>query len=128
MDYEWVRRSLDVLKRHLIPPDQCTQSGAWNWDASITHRYELGPRLTEREISDFESLHTIHLPAEYRDYLMNLGNGGAGPGYGVFPLGKMSNGWGVSDFDSQLSGYKSNSVFCLGTELCGFVVFSAERA
>ena len=104
MDYEWVRRSLEVLKHHLIPLDQCTRSGVWNWGASITHRYELGQCLTEREISAFESLHSIHLPTEYRDFLMNLGNGGAGPGYGVFPLGKMSNGWGNADFDYDYVG------------------------
>lgn len=104
MDYEWVRRSLEVLKRHLIPLDQCQHIGPWNWDASRTHRYELGPCLTEKEISAFESLHSIHLPIEYRDFLMSLGNGGAGPGYGFFPLGKMGDGWGEIDFDDQFVG------------------------
>ncbi|MEZ5944475.1 MAG: SMI1/KNR4 family protein [Planctomycetaceae bacterium] len=99
MDYEWVRRSVGVLKRQLLRCDESMPIGHWNWDASRTHRYEFGLRLAEREIRDFESQNSVRLPSEYRDFLVNLGNGGAGPGYGVFPLGKMNGVSGQTEFD-----------------------------
>src|SRR5208283_4634322 len=52
------------------------------------HRYELFPRLTEKAVSAFEKKWRITLPAGYRQFLIELGNGGAGPSYGVFKLGE----------------------------------------
>ena len=53
------------------------------------HHFQLNSVLDDMEILAFEQRHGIHLPADYRDFLANIGNGGAGPYYGVFPLGKM---------------------------------------
>lgn len=50
------------------------------------HRYEVGPVLTEEELSCFEANHGIFLPADYRCFLSTVGNGGAGPFYGMAPL------------------------------------------
>jgi hypothetical protein len=50
------------------------------------HRYRLGPRLSIETVSAFEREHAITLPAEYRDFLLYAGNGGAGPDYGLVPL------------------------------------------
>lgn len=55
---------------------------------SEQHRYRLGPCLTEMEIQQFEHPHQITLPEEYRDFLLHVGNGGAGPYYGLLPLEK----------------------------------------
>src|SRR6185503_8101468 len=52
-----------------------------------THKYRLGPTVSERELTEFESRHGISLPEDYREFLRTAGNGGAGPFYGVFPLG-----------------------------------------
>lgn len=51
-----------------------------------THRYELAPALPEAEIRTFEEVHGIHLPAEYRSFVAEVGNGPAGPGHGLMPL------------------------------------------
>ena len=50
------------------------------------HRYELGPRLSDAELRRWEARHETPLPGEYRAFLQALGNGGAGPAYGLRPL------------------------------------------
>lgn len=51
------------------------------------HGFELNGPISERELVGWERGHGIELPADYRAYLSELGNGGAGPYYGSFPLG-----------------------------------------
>jgi hypothetical protein len=53
---------------------------------SKQHRYRLGPTLSESELAAFESANRIRLPNDYRRFLAVLGNGGAGPFYGIDPL------------------------------------------
>jgi hypothetical protein len=50
------------------------------------HRFCLEPVVTEPEVADFEALWRIQLPAEYREFITRISNGGAGPAYGLFPL------------------------------------------
>ncbi|MFI0453577.1 SMI1/KNR4 family protein [Actinomadura sp. 6N118] len=51
-----------------------------------THRYRLNPPLPEADLVSFETRHGVRLPSEYREFLLQVGNGGAGPYYGLFPL------------------------------------------
>ena len=53
--------------------------------ASI-HQYELNPVKSESDLRNFEITHSITLPNEYRRFLAEIGNGGAGPFYGLEPL------------------------------------------
>ena len=55
------------------------------------HRYELNAVLPEDTIAAFEREHRIRLPPDYRAFLAELGNGGAGPHYGVFKLGEIDD-------------------------------------
>lgn len=54
---------------------------------SERHRYRLGQKLTESELAAFELTNGIWLPTDYRRFLSMVGNGGAGPFYGLEPLG-----------------------------------------
>jgi hypothetical protein len=59
------------------------------------HRYAFNPPLTEGEIAEVESQYRIDLPPDYRSFLRDVGNGGAGPGYGVCKLGEADTGGGM---------------------------------
>ena len=52
-----------------------------------SHQYQCNEKAAEQEILAFEQQHGIVLPSGYRLFLKELGNGGAGPDYGVYPLG-----------------------------------------
>lgn len=56
------------------------------------HQYDLNPPLPAGEVEAFETKHKITLPADYKYFITEVGNGGAGPFYGVFPLGE----WGFN--------------------------------
>jgi hypothetical protein len=51
------------------------------------HRYRLSAPHTEKELADFEAQYGVTLPADYRAFLMRVGGSGAGPYYGLLPLG-----------------------------------------
>ncbi len=54
------------------------------------HQWQLNAPASEDEIAGFERNHGVELPREYRRFLREVGNGGAGPYYGVLPLGEPS--------------------------------------
>lgn len=51
-----------------------------------THKYELHPPLVTEKLRQFEQEHGVSLPEQYFQFLTELGNGGAGPFYGLHPL------------------------------------------
>lgn len=53
---------------------------------SESHRYQFNSCLTQSEVQAFEAKYNITLPEDYRNFLLEIGNGGAGPGYGLFKL------------------------------------------
>lgn len=57
---------------------------------AFKHQYRLGPALTEVEVADFEKRYGFRLSGDLRQFLLTVGNGGAGPGYGVHRLGILA--------------------------------------
>jgi hypothetical protein len=84
-----IKRALAALADRPWPTIWSAQTAAsvaddyYGW----CHRYRLQPRATEVEVAAFEQRNHVSLPADYRDFLLQIGNGGAGPAHGVFPLG-----------------------------------------
>jgi len=58
---------------------------------SEAHHFQLNSVLFESEAAAFERDYKIVLPADYRQFITKLGNGGAGPFYGVFQIGFMEH-------------------------------------
>lgn len=50
------------------------------------HNFELLPVLTEEQLGAVERRLGTELPEEYRTFLLEVGAGGAGPFYGLFPM------------------------------------------
>src|SRR5215218_4625213 len=67
------------------------------------HQYELAPPTSEQQIRLFESTHGIELPEDYRAFLTEIGNGGAGPYYGLLPLDNTISEWSLREDAQYLS-------------------------
>lgn len=55
------------------------------------HKYILNPVVSMDEVREFENKYGIKLPEEYVFFLTKVGNGGAGPYYGLYSLEKLSS-------------------------------------
>jgi len=60
--------------------------------------FELNPVIGEDRVEAFEQDHSFRLPSEYKDFLIQIGNGGAGPYGGVFSLGTVDDNFTVRDW------------------------------
>src|SRR5687767_14245206 len=52
------------------------------------HQYKLNSPLLVSVVEAFEERHGVSLPQDYRCFITEIGNGGAGPYYGVLPFGR----------------------------------------
>jgi hypothetical protein len=68
--------------------------------AAKAHWYDLNPPLSEEEVAQVEAKHHCRFPDEYRRFITEIGNGGAGPAYGVFPLGMQDEFHGLAGWDA----------------------------
>ncbi|MFG1918425.1 SMI1/KNR4 family protein [Micromonospora sp. NPDC048898] len=51
-----------------------------------SHRFRIGPVLTEDEVVAFETRHGVGLPPDYRGFITTVGHGGPGPFGGAGPF------------------------------------------
>jgi hypothetical protein len=59
------------------------------------HLFRLNPALSEPEMVAFGQARNITLPPDFREFLTSVGDGGAGPFYGIFPLGQADYNFGL---------------------------------
>lgn len=55
------------------------------------HRYRFQPVATAQEIAQAQATLGVSFPDSYIQYLTKLGNGGAGPDYGIYSLDEMQH-------------------------------------
>lgn len=55
------------------------------WGADI-HRFRANSPIPEQELGALETEHGVELPSDYRSYLVEVGDGGAGPWQGLLPI------------------------------------------
>ena len=55
------------------------------------HRYELRPPVDRDDVAAWEVAAGVELPEGYKAFLTRIGNGGAGPFYGLFSLGEWED-------------------------------------
>jgi hypothetical protein len=85
-----IQRKLAYLRQHEdFDNTDAAQERQWQLHAIRKHRYHLSPPLAEAEVAKFEAEYRIDLPADYRLFLLEIGNGGAGPGYDLLELNSM---------------------------------------
>lgn len=75
-----------------IPKIRAVLDNASRWDMDLaqfacwSHAHLFNPVLPLEDLAAWEELTQVTLPEDYRTYLTQLGNGGAGPAYGLYPL------------------------------------------
>lgn len=67
---------------------------------SQKHNYTLNPTLSPEIIRQFDAKYKVNLPSGYVDFLTTLGNGGAGPFYGLEPFENIV----FDDLDYKIKG------------------------
>ena len=75
-----------ISKLKKIDGNRFFKSKPFKLFGSEEHKYKLNGCLNESEIAKFEKVNQIELPADYRSFIKNIGNGGVGPGYGLYKL------------------------------------------
>lgn len=76
----------DVTRLHAKLTELRGRDTQFSVFGSSTHRYRLNPCLSEHQVREAETRYGISLPEDYRLFLLRVGNGGAGPYYGMFRL------------------------------------------
>jgi hypothetical protein len=112
------------------------------------HRYTLAPALGEERVAAIEAQIGVALPISYRRFVATVGDGGAGPYHGLFPLdhplqlrlgaeGGGEGGEGATRVSSvrssaiRVSSVRSSDIYSgvigLGHVGCGYVTFLILR-
>ena len=89
---EWdstdIRRRIDDLSRSPNAPAVFGSAG---------HHFQRLPCVRDDELRHIEGTRGFVLPADFREFVMTVESGGAGPGYGLFPIGR----WGDAALQNE---------------------------
>lgn len=73
--------------------------------ASWRYKYTFNECTSLEKVQEFEKKHNIKIPETFIRYLTEVGNGGAGVGYGVYPLEKLKIS--VSESEKTIFDYEN---------------------
>ncbi|MFY1691043.1 SMI1/KNR4 family protein [Plantactinospora sp. WMMB782] len=68
------------------------------------HGFRLEPPLDPSELAQLEEQLGVQLPGDYRRFLLEVGRGGAGPFYGLFPPRRVAGRWCWVGDGAELTG------------------------
>ena len=85
-----IRSNIDDLAK--LSKELAVSDPAYRVFGAGTHRYRSGPILREEDLASFEAEHQVKLPLDYRAFLTTVGDGGAGPYYGLSQLSHTTDG------------------------------------
>ena len=88
LDWPGVREQVLALREAPFP--EKVFGARWQ---GFGHEFLLEPPLSEAEVTAAEEEFGISFPSTYRTFLLEVGAGGAGPHYGIFPLRHDEQGW-----------------------------------
>jgi tetratricopeptide (TPR) repeat protein len=95
-----IKNKLELLKKYDV---------YFSTPGSKVHRHELKPVLTEEVLKEFERAENILLPTDYKSFLLCIGNGGVGPGTGLYSLQESRNGAGWYAPLTDLNGIENSN-------------------
>ena len=84
MDIQRIISGVEALALH---PQRNKVFGAYG------HGFDFEDPLSQEELDAAEAQFRVELPQEYRSFLLQVGAGGAGPHYGIFPLLESQGQW-----------------------------------
>lgn len=98
-----IRLDRDSLVSALMALSQADKDR--NLFGSNGHDYRLNPKLESSQLESFERINRVELPEDYRRFITTIGNGGAGPYYGLFRFGEEDANGGYCTWEKgQLLG------------------------
>lgn len=83
------KKQIDRIKKKLKKAKRIDRNCAIFGVSS--HEYRLNKKLSKNEVEEFELKYSIKLPEDFKEFLLEIRNGGAGPFYGVLKLQNMLN-------------------------------------
>lgn len=90
-DNPWSDSQIEQILSTMQRLEKLTPHSYWLF-GSKKHRFKFNETLSEEELENFEHKQGISLPVDYRCFLKNIGNGGAGPSYGLLTLNDAIDG------------------------------------
>lgn len=72
-----------ILKQAQLIDSQCELFG------TSTHQYKLNPPINQTFVDEVEKKYNFQLPNDYVQFITEVGDGGAGPSYGIYQFGNF---------------------------------------
>ena len=115
---------MDIATRiHAIPNQLLAAKKLPSWpDGASVHCFRREPPISQLELRSVEEQWNITLPADYREFISQIMNGGAGPSSGLLPLEDSLAYWlnETTERQLRLNGDSALDALVLCDDGCGY--------